>query len=146
MTRRIETDEVTVIGDIEELAALGDVVVVPEEGSDEAKLPKHAVMQEDGSVILPLRFPVALKYTSHAGGSPKEELYEQLHMKRLTGADMRAVSSAADGKRAVVAIARSCGIREGIMAVLYDKMDGADALAAGEVLGFFLNSGRATGR
>jgi hypothetical protein len=135
-------EAVHVIGDAG-FAAAGDpdVAVVPDEGDDTQKLPKHAVLQEDGSVILPLKFPRTLKTTNTAGGTVQETLYEQLHMHRLTGADMRAATAASAEKRVVVSIARSARIREGFMSLLYDKMDASDALAAAEVFAFFLNSG-----
>lgn len=140
---------IVVIGDTDDAALVAqdaEVVVVPDEDDDTPKLPKHAKVQEDGSVILPLLFPRTLKTTNVAGGVVKETDYDELHMHRLNGADMRAVQAAGDGKRGVVAIARSARMREGIMGVLFDKMDGADTLAASEVVGFFLHSGRPTGR
>lgn len=139
-------DDVIVIGDVgPDLAEAADVVVVSDQDGDEPKLPKHARVQEDGTVLLPLHFPQTLKTTPRAGGVVREDLFEELHLHRLTGADMRAISATAEGKRGVVALARSARVREGIMTVLYDKLDGADAVAAGEVVGFFLNSGRTTG-
>jgi len=121
-----------------------EVETLPEEG--EAPLPQGALAQADGSVILRLRYPVVLKYKQGAAGDVREEHYEELHFHRLTGGDMRAVASAEAGSRGVVAIARSARVREGLMQRLYDRMDGADAIAASQVVAHFLGTGQTTGR
>ena len=114
------------------------------EGGD--GLPAAARLRADGSVELPLRYPVTLRYRDGASGDVREEVYESLAFGRLTGADMRAISAADGAARVVVAIARAARVREGLMHRLYDRMDGADVAAAGAVVAYFLGSGQTTGR
>jgi hypothetical protein len=109
-------------------------------------LPAHARRNADGSVTLPLNFPVTLRFRKGSSGEVREEVFEELTMHRLTGADMRAIMAADRGHGVVVSIARSARMNEGKMSALFDKMDGVDANAAGQVVGFFLGSGRTTGR
>ena len=120
------------------------VPVLAEDGAE--TLPENAALQPDGSVILTLRAPVVLRYRAPGAQSVQEETHEVLHFRRLTGADMRAITQAAAGDRAVLAIGRSAGIRPALMNLLFDRMDGSDVSAAGDVVGFFLGSGRKTGR
>ncbi len=109
-------------------------------------LPHQARLRADGSVELPLRYPVTLRYRDGANGDVREEVHERLVFGRLTGADMRAISAADGAARVVVAIARAARVREGLMHRLYDRMDGADVAAAGAVVAYFLGSGQTTGR
>lgn len=121
---------------------------VPElsEGDAEPELPKGAVRQPDGSVVLAFAYPCAIKYRRRSDQATREETLEQLHLHRLTGADMRAVTAASQDKMIVVAIARSARISEQKMGLFYDRMDAADAAAAMEIVSAFLGNGRKTGR
>jgi hypothetical protein len=127
-------------------AAIDPDVVEIAEDSDAAGLPKHAATQPDGSVRLPLRMPVKLRYRRGSSGETREEALDELHMHRLTGADMRAISAASKEAQAAVAIARSARISEAKFAAIYDRMDGADIGFAARVLEHFLGSGPKTGR
>lgn len=122
-----------------------DVVEIGDE-ADATGLPKHAVVRADGSVDLPLRAPVTLKFRRGAGGEVREDTLAALHLHRLTGADMRAVSAASKDAMAPVMIARSARIPEGKFNAIYDRMDAADVGFAARVLDHFLSNGPKTGR
>lgn len=122
------------------------VPVLREEGTDEATLPDHASLNDDGSVTLPLLFPVTLEFRKGSTGDVLTEQYDEFTMHRLNGADLRAISAAGAGSMAEAAIGRSARISAARMKLLFDRMDGADVNAAGQVVGFFMSSGRRTGR
>lgn len=131
-------------GPVGATAAKADLVE-PEAGAPAATvtLPPHAVALDDGTVRLPLRFPVTLRIQK--GSDVREETVSELHFHRLTGADMRAVMSA--GKNAgVVSIARATRIPQHRFDAIYDRMDGADIYAADKVVDFFLSPGQPSGR
>ncbi len=127
-------------------AALDPDVVEIGEDDDATGLPKHAVAQPDGSVRLQLRAPVTLKFRRGSGGEVREETLAELHMRRLTGADMRAISAASKDAQAATAIARSARISEAKFGAIYDRMDAADVGFAARVLEHFLSHGPKTGR
>lgn len=141
-------NEVDVIldADPEAAAETDDDAVVLQDGAGAEELPKHAIRNADGSVLLPLLYPVTLRFKKGSSGEVREEQFDELVMHRLTGADMRAITSGSAGTVIVIGIARSARINEGKMSALFDKMDGADANAAAQVVSFFLGSGRPTGR
>ena len=95
---------------------------------------------------LPLLTPVTLRYRRSSSSETREETLAELHLHRLTGADMRAISAASKEAQAAVAIARSARISEAKFAAIYDRMDGADIGFAARVLEHFLGSGPKTGR
>lgn len=123
----------------------GADVVEPAEGEadDTEGLPKHAVTLPDGRVRLPLLHPVTLRIKR--GDQVREERFEAITFRRLTGADMRAISAAGkDGS--IVTLQRSSDIAALKFDRLFDRMDGADVFAATQVVGFFLKPGPKTGR
>lgn len=130
----------------EDGAKAPELPVISESGEEEDKLPPHAVLQQDGSVMLPLRHPVVLKYKSTASDEVREEKFAELVFHRLTGADMNAISNTGEARRASMAFARSARMAPAKMNLLYDRMDGADVRAGSEVLSFFLGNGGTTGR
>ena len=121
-----------------------EVVDIAEDKAASA-LPPRAVLNEDGSITLTLAYPVVLKFR-RARGDIREERLDHLVLHRLTGADMRAISAASRETVSTVAIARSARMSEHKMNAFFDRMDGADVVAAGEVVGHFLDSGQKTGR
>lgn len=123
-----------------------ELPVINESGEEEDKLPPHAVLQDDGSVHLPLRHPVVLKYKSTGSGEVREEKFAELVFHRLTGADMNAISNTGEARRSSMAFARSARMAPAKMNLLFDRMDGADVRAGSEVLSFFLGNGGTTGR
>lgn len=126
-------------------AAGPDVVVVAEDG-DEAPLPKRAVLQDDGSIVLPLIYPVTLRFKRPSSDQVREESFDQLHFRRMTGADMRAIAAATAGAGSMVTLARSARIPEAKFSPIFDRMDAADIDDAFAVVSRFLGTGRKTGR
>ena len=116
--------------------------------AEEDTLPAHAVLRGDGSVLVPWLYPdqAAIRYRKVSSEEVREERFPPLVMRRLTGADMRAIGAAEERDRAVVAIARSAKIQQGKMNLLYDALDAADAAALARVVSYFLGSGPQTGR
>lgn len=127
-------------------APVADPDVVDIEADDGTGLPKHAVPQKDGSVLLPLHAPVALRFRKGAEGEVREETFAEMRMHRLVGADMRAISAASREAQPSVALARSARMPEAKFSALFDRMDAADVAAAARVLDHFLASGPKTGR
>lgn len=125
-------------------AGTEDPDIVDEDLDPADQLPKHAVLNGDGSVTLPLHYPKTIK--SRKGGKIKERDYTELRFHRMTGADQRAIAAASDESSAVVSFARSTRVNEAVMNALFDKMDSSDINAGGQVLNNFLTSGRKTGR
>lgn len=121
----------------------GTVTVVDEDADLGGGLPARAIMQPDGTVILPLRKPVALTVRSAQHGD-RTETYDKLTFRGLVGADIRAVSAASEASRPIVLIARATGIREAVMNALFDRMSGADIMDAQECVQHFLGSGSKT--
>lgn len=115
--------------------------VVDEDADLGEALPKRAVANPDGTITLPLRHPVTLRVRSSQGGERTEE-YKALTFNRLVGADLRAITSAAPASQPVVLLARSARIREAVMNVLFDKMDGADIADATGVVTHFFDGGQ----
>ena len=122
-----------------------DNVPVLDENAVDDGLPRHAARQDDGSVILPLLRPVTLQFRRTGSGDIREEVVAQLHMHRMTGADMNALSSTSAESRGALSFARSSRMAPGKMKLLYDRMDAADVLAGASVIAFFLDSGAKTG-
>jgi hypothetical protein len=139
-----EDEEVPIVSD-GATAAEADVINISE-GDDEDALPKQAQLQADGSVILPLEFPLTLKFKHVKSGELREETFSEFRMHRLNGADMRVVTSADKGDIALTAVARSTRIHLGKMRPIYDRLDAADAMALGQVVNHFMAPGQKTGR
>ncbi len=132
-----ETPAVARVADEPGVAVIGDE-------AEEEGLPKHARPLEDGSIELPLFVPVTLRYRKPGASEVREERIDRLVLRRLNGADMRAVAAASPAAAQVVAIARSARIPEPKFNKVFDMMDAADANAAGMVVAHFLKNGPAT--
>jgi hypothetical protein len=127
-------------------AAGADVVVISDDGAP-APLPARATEHPDGSVTLPLLFPVVLRYRARGSETVREERCESLTFGRLNGADMRAIAASATGGAGImVTLARSARMPEGKFGPLFDRLDAADIDDALAVVARFLGSGRKTGR
>ncbi len=140
-----EQDIIVDLDEAQQLQPAADVPVLDEDGAL-SDLPKGAEPQPDGSVIYALRHPRVLKFRRSSEGTVREEPIDTLHFHRLTGADMRAVAAVKSEQMSVVAIAKSTRINEAKMGLIFDRLDGEDAAAAGEIVGSFLGPGRKTGR
>lgn len=127
------------------LASPDDDVVDEDAELDPAdRLPKRAVRNADGSVTLPLLYPVKIRRKRNE--RVREQTFERLVFHRLTGADQRAIAAASEDMQGVVAFARSTRENQAVMNKLFDKMDAADITAGGQVLNNFFASGPRTGR
>ena len=135
-------EQVIILDEASEANAVPAVAPLPvideAAGADDGKLPPQAVVQDDGSVILPLRFPVTLRFRSAASGQERTETFAEFHMHRMRGADMRAIEAAKDSSKSAVAMARSCRMGEAKFNAVYDLMDAADIAAASKVVLHFL--------
>lgn len=100
-------------------------------------LPANATLNPDGTVTLAFDYPVVVKYkTPGTGQVVKEEPYSSLTLRRLTGADIRAMLSAKDSTQ--TALARSTGLGLAKLALLQSVMDASDESAASSVIREFL--------
>lgn len=140
MSPRAETQDQNVV-DLDEptAAAPADPGVVDLDKDGDEGLPDHAIEQADGSVRLPLKFPVTLKFKTR--GSIREEHFAELVFHRLTGADMRVIKGAKQEHMTPVAAARSTRIHEGRMNAVYDRMDAVDTTSVDLVVMHFLGGG-----
>lgn len=125
-------------------AAAEDADVVDEDADPRDRLPGHAVKNKDGSITLPLKYPQDLQIRKN--GKVRTDTYTHLVFHRLNGGDQRAIAAAKEEDWGVVAFARSTRLSGAVMNALYDKMDGADIAAGGQVLNSFFATGRTTGR
>lgn len=131
--------------------ALADVATLaPELPAAENPLPKQAVLNEDGSVTLPLYVPVTLRWKAASSDTVNSDPpIEQLTMRRLTGKDMRVIMSAGVGDQFLIKLTGACvagmpEIKAGRWPLIFDRMDAADSQAATIVANYFLNNGPKT--
>ncbi len=108
---------------------------VEEDTPDEKLLPRGCDRNADGSVTVKFDFPVTLSIRS--GGDVRQERFDKLTFRRLTGADLNAFMSVAKEHQQVTLFTRSARIKAATMKVLFDKMDGADIKRCGLVLDTF---------
>ena len=118
--------------------------IVDEDADTSDALPDHAILNDDGSVTLPLHYPVSLKIKK--GDKVRDEVYSELVFYRFTGADQMAINGTSDKSRNMVMFSRSTRIREQLMKPIYDRMDASDITAGGQVMITFFTSGRKTGQ
>lgn len=127
------------------VAAPADPEVVElDEDAEATRLPARARQHEDGSIELPLLFPVTLKFKGRDG--VREEHFAALRFHRLTGADIRAVSEVEGRHVQAVSFARSARMSGAKMNAIYDRLDAVDIADADRVVAHFLGAGRKTGR
>lgn len=114
-------------------------VVVEDDGAEEGlagKLPPRAVLNDDGSVTLPLTKPVTL--TIRKGDKDTPETYTNLVFHELTGADMRLVTQEKDEmKQTVMTLARSTRMSSVRMNVLFDRLSQRDIKGATDIIKYF---------
>lgn len=116
-------------------ASTGAVVVDDEaSASKTTKLPERATVNDDGTVTLRLVRPVTL--TIKTGTSQREEIYEELVFREMTGLNLRLIAQAPAEKQTVVALAQATGIKQHRMDPLFDNMLARDVTAAAAVISF----------
>lgn len=145
----VDLDEDNAAGVVDEDAKVAATAELPADVVDEDvdpldRLPPLAVTNADGTVTLPLKFPVELQIRKD--GKIRVDCYFELTFHRLTGADFRAIGAVSEEMQTVVAIGRSARMSQAVMNALFDRMDAADIAAAGQVLNSFFATGRRTGR
>lgn len=123
-----------------------DVVTVSEDGAAADGLPGHAIRHPDGSVELPLHWPVALKFKRPSQPEAREERFDRITFHRLTGAHMREITGADKRDAMPLTLALSARMPRAKMDAVFDRMDASDALACITVVSAFLGTGPATGR
>ncbi len=106
--------------------------------------PENAKAVGDGSYILHLDFPVTLRFKD-ASGAVKEEIYRELHLKRLTGAKQKEIQLATQENIRAQSLASSSGISLGRAILLLDRMDSSEIAAMLLVIRFFTTPGRKIG-
>ncbi|WP_439596457.1 hypothetical protein [Falsiroseomonas sp.] len=119
---------------------------VPVLDDDPDAIPARAEVLPDGTVRLPLLFPVTLRYRQTHRDAVREEPVDALTFHRLNGADLRAVAAATPEAQTMVALARSARIPERRFGLMFDQMDAADIGDAQRCVAGFLGNGRKTGR
>lgn len=115
-----------------------DIPVLRED--DAPELPSGATLNEDASITLPLLVPVVLKFKK-PGGTPQEEPYDHLSLRRLTGTDMRKVIAASGARSTALVLSAATGLSQAKVALLQDRMDAADVRAAQAVIVALLGMG-----
>jgi len=137
-------DDVVVIGEMPGADKPSDAVTIEDDAAN--PLPKRAVLQDDGTVVLPLLYPVTLSWKLPGNAAPTLDSFNTFTMRRLNGRDMKALTGAPRGDSTMVSISLSSGIKQHIFKHVFDRMDAADIQAAAEVVNYFLTSGPTTGR
>jgi hypothetical protein len=110
-----------------------------------ADFPANAVPQGDGSFVLTLEFPFALKWKDSTG-KITDEPYTELHLHRLNGKHMREIRNASVDDSAAQMLACSTGLTIARARLVHDAMDAQDIATALKVVRFFIAPGQPTGR
>lgn len=139
----IDLDETTSASSIVSTGSKDQSVIDVDAGQVDT-LPEGAVVNDDGTVTLTLDYPPSIQIKEN--GKVSEKTYETMTFHRLTGADVRAISSAPAERQPPTAFARSTRTPEVVMFRLFDLMDMVDIGNCGRVLNYFLSSGRKTRR
>lgn len=123
------------IEDAEDIGAPAASTVVDDDAeAKKATLPARAIRNDDGSITLPLIRPVTLTVKSAAG--QREETYDALTFREMTGLNLRMIAQAPPEKQTVVALAQATGIKQHRMDPLFDNMLARDVTAAAAVISF----------
>lgn len=108
---------------------------------DRPALPKGAVWQDDGTVRLTLRDPVA-QVIQEQGGHDTEHKVTNVVFRPLTGAAMLRIQSAKDdGKRALVMMQESSRLTGFTGEDIFKRMDARDFVASTMIASIFTNPG-----
>ena len=119
----------------------GAGVVVEDKEDDEEEdlkelLPKRAVINEDGSVTLPLVESASI--TIRKDGQERKETFGALTFHRLKGIDLRLVTlEPTEMKRTIMALARSTRMSAARMNALFDNLDQRDVQGATDIIAYF---------
>lgn len=130
-------NKTVVIEDAEDQAVATAAGVVVDDDAAESKkatLPERAIRNDDGTITLPLLKPVSLTIKTAAG--QREETYDSLTFREMTGLNLRMIAQAPPEKQTVVALAQATGIKQHRMDPLFDNMLARDVTAAAAVISF----------
>lgn len=122
----------------EELKQTSAVVVEDDLAAESltGKLPARALLNDDGSVTLPLIKPVTL--TIRKGEKEHQETYKELVFHELSGLDMRLVTQEKDEmKQTVMTLARATRMPSVRMNVLFDRLSQRDIKGATDIIKYF---------
>jgi hypothetical protein len=97
------------------------------------------VQNPDGSVTLPLEYPVTVALKNGRGGT--EDTIVELRLRRITGADIEAIAGAKPEAIPRILIPRLAGVP----VLVYDRMDLTDITRAATVIQGFSQPSPATG-
>lgn len=145
MTPEDQADDLIVEDEDPVIETPEDGDTINEDADDISALPKGVSELDDGSVMVDFDHPVTLRLKSQSRGV-REEIVNKLRLHRLTGSHLSEISNAAERSREVTAFALSARMNKAKMKGLFDRMDAADIARCGQVLEYFLGSGRKTGR
>jgi hypothetical protein len=98
------------------------------------------IMHDDGTVEVVLAHPVTVTMIPR-GGESQTSTIESLTLRRVTGADLRQVGKLEGAAMTLALAARLSGQTDRVI----DRLDGADILRLGKVIGDFLSASRPTG-
>ncbi|OYV89675.1 MAG: hypothetical protein B7Z57_11645 [Acidiphilium sp. 37-60-79] len=140
---------VSIIDEDDGAQPLGDgvpsvVVADEDEGDGSEKLPEGLVAAGDEYQLV-LRRAVVLNFKS-TSGAVREERIERLPLRRLTGADMRAMMSSARQDGSLLLLERAVTLPERRVVLVLDRMDAADLMRAMACIAFLSGSSPPTGR
>lgn len=109
---------------------------VVEDGDQKStRLPDRAVLNDDGSVTLPLKREIPLSIKG-SDGRTREDVFTTLTFHELLGADMRLILQAAADKQPVVTFARSTRLSQAVMTALFDKLSLKDINDGSAIVSF----------
>jgi hypothetical protein len=139
----IDEDEADTVG-TEALNRAG-VPVADEDGSDGSEKLPEGLAAVGGEYELTLRRAVVLHFKS-TSGSVREERIERLPLRRLTGADMRAMMSSTRQDGSLLLLERAVTLPERRVVLVLDRMDAADLMRAMACIAFLSGGSPPTGR
>ncbi|MHB1305377.1 MAG: hypothetical protein ACYCZB_18280 [Acidiphilium sp.] len=139
----MSTTNVVVLSDEDEVPpVVADDVVAD---APEEKLPPGLVAEGDGYALVLLR-PLKLQFRS-SSGAVREEAFDRLPMRRLTGGDMREMMTSSRQDGAFLLLEKIVGLTPASrVPMVLDKLDAADLVRALAVVGFLSGNSRPTGR
>ena len=135
-------NDLVTVSEIDDEAAMAPVAEPVASAND---LPAGLSENDDGTYTLRLARPLAIQFKS-ADGATREERFEALKVRRLTGRDMKAMM-VSDRKDGSMALFEAClAVKPGRAAMITDRMDAVDLMAGLKVVAFLSGSGLTTGR
>lgn len=135
--------EVVVLEDEDEAGTVdGGAVIVDEAGDGEA-LPDGLVADGEG-YRLALRRAVTISFKG--SGGVREERFEHLPIRRLTGGDMRAMMMSDRKDGSLMLLEAAVTLPGSRVKIVIDRLDAADMLRAMGVIGFLSGNSQPTGR